>query len=80
MSFIGQRQQGGSYADRAGRFLGQAAQTFAQQDRVIKPGEEEKTAGGALMSAGSMAGAGASFGPWGALAGAVVGLGGYLLS
>lgn len=41
----------------------------------------EKTAGGAIMSAGSMAAAGATVGgPWGAAAGAVVGLAGYLLS
>ena len=47
--FIGSSAPG--FVEKAQASLGQAAQSFAQQDRVIKMGEEKKTAGGALGAA-----------------------------
>jgi hypothetical protein len=43
------------------------------------PAYKPKTAGGALASAGAGAAAGASFGPWGAAIGGVVGAASYYL-
>lgn len=76
--------------------LGQAQQFYNQASgsygAMQKAGPEPpgKTAGGALASGASMAGAGATIGssvaagsaggPWGAAIGAVVGIGSYLLS
>ena len=84
---IGRSQQGG-YVEKAQQMLGAAASTFSQQDRVVKPNEPEKTAGGALTSAGSMALSGAMIGSAvpvigtavGAVVGGIVGLAGYMLS
>ena len=84
---IGSSQRGG-YAEKASQMLGAAAQTFSQQDRVVKPAEPEKTAGGAISSAGSMALSGAMIGSAGGpvgtviggVVGGVVGLAGYMFS
>jgi hypothetical protein len=43
------------------------------------PAYQPKTAGGALASAGAGAAAGSMFGPWGAVAGGVIGAGTYYL-
>ncbi len=76
----GIQQTGGGYMGKAAGLLSQAGQSFSQQDRVIKSGEAEKDVGGALTSAASGAAAGTMILPgWGTAAGAVVGLGAYLL-
>lgn len=77
--FIGSSAPG--FVEKAQASLGQAAQSFAQQDRVIKMGEEKKTAGGALGAAAAGASVGTMINPgWGTAIGAVVGLGGYMLT
>jgi len=77
--FIGQSSPG--FVEKAQTGLSQAAQSYAQQDRVIKMGEEKKTAGGALGAAAAGAGAGTMINPgWGTAIGAVVGLAGYMLT
>ena len=67
------------FVEKAKGLLGQSASAFSQQDRIIKQKEPEKDAAGAIGSAASGAAVGAAAGPWGAAAGAVVGLGAYML-
>ena len=77
--YIGSASPG--FVEKAQAGLGQAAQTFAQQDRIIGGGEEEKTAGGALSAAAAGAGAGTMINVgWGTAIGAAVGLAGYMLT
>jgi hypothetical protein len=68
------------FVDKAQGLLAQAGQSFAQQDRIIKQGEPKKDVMGGIGAAASGAAAGAALGPWGAAAGAVVGLGAYMLT
>jgi hypothetical protein len=71
---------GPGFVDKAKGLLAQSGQTFAQQDRIIKAGEPKKDAIGGLGAAASGASMGLMVGgPWGAAAGAVVGLGAYML-
>ena len=65
----------GIMGKRAMETMGQAAAT-TQKIRPVK----EKSAGGGLMAAASGAMAGSMLGPWGAVAGAGVGLASYYLS
>lgn len=86
MSFIGSARPG--FIQRGQQFLGSAAQTFAQQDRVVRQNAPGKTAGGALMGGLTGAGTGAMIGSAvpaigtaiGAVGGAIIGIGGYLFS
>jgi hypothetical protein len=47
---------------KGSELLGQAAQTFSQQDRVVKQKAPGKTIGGAITSAAAMGGTGAMIG------------------
>ena len=86
MSFIGSSR--GGYAEKGAALLGQSAQSFSQQDRVIKQNDPGKTAGGALQGGLAGAGTGAMIGSVvpgigtavGAVGGAIVGMAGYMLS
>lgn len=84
-----QRGLGFDHSSRAQQWMGQAGNIASAFDRKQFHQEAPgKTAGGALMSGGSMAIAGAQAGSIipglgtaaGAIGGAVIGLGGYLLS
>jgi hypothetical protein len=80
-SFIGQAGGSPGYVDKTSRFLGQAADSFSRQDRVIKRKEPGKSVGGALSGIAAGAAAGTAISPgWGTLIGGAVGLGGYLFS
>lgn len=75
------------WVQEARGYMDQAGRTTAAMDKK-RPGEPGKTFGGALMSTGSMAMAGAKAGSiipgigtaTGAIGGAFIGLGGYLFS
>lgn len=65
---------------RVGQFQQGAMQSYGSMDKKIDT-DPKKTAGGALLSGGSMAAAGfAVGGPYGAAAGAILGFAGYMLS
>lgn len=66
------------YAGKALQGMQGVAQTTASMDKA-RPGEPEKTVGGAMGAAAGGAVAGAAFGGWGAAVGAVAGVAMYYM-
>lgn len=63
-----------------GQALNSISGNFSSQAATgANPAYKPRTTGGALAATAGGAAAGASFGPWGALAGGVIGLGSYYL-